>query len=187
MPHRDAHLDGDIVVLLDEAVLILGPKDNEIVHFDDAGAARLKDGLQAIDGSGTAGFAQETSIHFHVLAHHAPEELIPPVACISQTLREHHGRHLDLLSNWQREKLVRGDNAGTSCPRHRAACPPCSKGQQLQLISMWPLPSISSRKINPDSTRGDRKQRGVKVLPGSHPAPCTSTPRDSKEDGVNGS
>lgn len=157
-----AHLDGDIVVLLDEAVLILGPKDNEIVHFDDAGAARLKDGLQAVDGSGTAGFAQETGAHFHVLAHHTPEELIPPVACISQALGEHHGRHLDLLSNWWGEEQVRGDKGDTSCPHHRAACPQHSEGQQLQLVSTWPLPSISSRKTNPDSTRGDTKQKGVK-------------------------
>lgn len=169
VPHEDAHLDGDIIVLLNEAVLILGPKDNEIVHFDDTGAAGLKDGLQAIDGSGTAGFAQETSTHFHILAHHTPKELIPPVACVSQTLREHHGRHLDLLSNWRREELVRGDKEGTSCPCHGAARPPCSKGQQLQLIGTWPLPSISSRKINPDSTRAERKQRGVKVLPRALP------------------
>lgn len=118
---HSAHLDGDVVVLLDEAVLVLGPKDNEIVHFDDAGAARLKDRLQAIDGSGTAGFAQEASTQFHVLAHHTPEELISPVACISQPLSEHHGCHLDLLSNWWREELVRRDNTGTSCPSHSKA------------------------------------------------------------------
>lgn len=110
--HKAAHLDGDIVVLLDKAVLILGPKDDEIVHFDDAGVAGLKDRLQAIDGSGTAGFAQETSSHFHVLAHHAPEELIPPIACISQTLGKHHGCHLDLLSNCWGEELVRGAQHG---------------------------------------------------------------------------
>lgn len=43
--HKDAHLDGDIIVLLNKAVLILGPKDDEIVHFDDAGVAGLKDRL----------------------------------------------------------------------------------------------------------------------------------------------
>lgn len=124
--HKDAHLDGGIVVLLDKAVFILGPKDDEIVHFDDAGAAGLKDRLQAVDGSGTAGFAQETSTHFHVLAHHTPEELIPPIACISQTLGKHHGCHLDLLSNWWGEELVRGGQHGhilllpQSCLPHSA-------------------------------------------------------------------
>lgn len=174
MVHKDAHLDGDIIVLLNKAVLILGPKDDEIVHFDDAGVAGLKDRLQAINGSGTAGFAQETSSHFHVLAHHAPKELIPPIACISQALGKHHGCHLDLLSNWWGEELVRG----TSCFCPRAACP-TQQGAESQLIT-WPLPSISSRRINPDNTRGDRNQRGVKVLPGSHLAPCTCTTRDGK-------
>lgn len=78
---------------------------------------------------------------------------------------------------------MRRDHACTSCPHHSTAG---RWGQQL--VSTSPLPSISSRKMNPDSTGGDTKageESGFSQDPILPQGPCTSTRRGGKEEGTN--
>lgn len=88
MGQQNTHLLGNRSVPLCEVALLFGPIGDGVSNFDDAGASRLKDGIEAIDDSHSAGFVSAAGANVHRLGHDAAEIFFTPAATVSQAFGE---------------------------------------------------------------------------------------------------
>lgn len=95
----NTHLLHYRAVSLREVALLFVPIGHGVSNFDDAGASRLKDGVQAVDDPHPAGLVGTAAADVHRLGHDAAEVFFTPAARVSEALGEYHWGHLDLFSH----------------------------------------------------------------------------------------
>lgn len=79
---------GDGSISLCEAALLFGPIGDWVSNFDDAGASRLKDGVEAVDDPHSAGFVGAATADLQRLGHDAAKVFFPPAAPVSEAFGE---------------------------------------------------------------------------------------------------
>lgn len=96
---RNTHLLRNRAVPLCEVALLLGPIGHGVSNFDDAGASRLEDGVQAVDDPHPAGLVGAAAADVHRLGHDAAKVFFTPAARVSEALGEYQRGHLNLFSH----------------------------------------------------------------------------------------
>lgn len=84
----NTHLLGNGSIFLCKVALLFDPIGDWVSNFDNTGASRLKDGVETIDDSHSAGFVCTATADVQRLGHDAPEVFFTPAAAVSEAFGE---------------------------------------------------------------------------------------------------